>query len=69
LFTQLVPHSHVAGTRIHVHQLAAIVEVLSDRLSTLVDYGVMYREPHQDPGRRTRFAYHLTDAGRELRPG
>jgi DNA-binding HxlR family transcriptional regulator len=41
-------------------------DVLTERLTTLVDYGVMYREPYQEPGSRTRFAYHLTDAGREL---
>jgi DNA-binding HxlR family transcriptional regulator len=46
--------------------LGVAADVLSDRLATLVDYGVMYREPYQEPGRRTRFAYHLTDAGREL---
>jgi DNA-binding HxlR family transcriptional regulator len=41
-------------------------DVLSDRLATLVDYGVMEREPYQEPGARTRFAYRLTPAGREL---
>lgn len=42
-------------------------DVLSDRLSTLVDYGVMEREPYQEPGARARSAYLLTPAGRELR--
>ncbi|MHA6759427.1 winged helix-turn-helix transcriptional regulator [Streptacidiphilus sp. PAMC 29251] len=41
-------------------------DVLSRRLSTLVEYGVMYREPYQEPGSRVRYEYHLTDAGREL---
>ena len=41
-------------------------DVLSDRLATLVDYGVMEREPYQDPGARSRFEYRLTPAGREL---
>jgi DNA-binding HxlR family transcriptional regulator len=41
-------------------------DVLSDRLATLVDYGVMEREPYQDPGARSRFAYRLTSAGRDL---
>jgi DNA-binding HxlR family transcriptional regulator len=41
-------------------------DMLSDRLSTLVRYGVMTREPYRDPGSRTRFAYHLTPAGRDL---
>lgn len=46
--------------------LGVTTDVLSDRLATLVDHGVMYREPYQEPGSRTRFEYHLTDAGREL---
>jgi DNA-binding HxlR family transcriptional regulator len=41
-------------------------DVLTDRLSTLVDYGVMTRESYQEPGQRTRPSYHLTPAGREL---
>jgi DNA-binding HxlR family transcriptional regulator len=41
-------------------------DVLTERLATLVDYGVMTREPYQDPGNRTRDAYVLTPAGREL---
>jgi len=41
--------------------------VLSDRLSTLVEYGVMEREPYQEPGARPRFAYQLTPAGTDLR--
>jgi DNA-binding HxlR family transcriptional regulator len=46
--------------------LGVTSEVLSDRLSTLVEFGVMSREPYQEPGSRTRYSYHLTDAGREL---
>ena len=41
-------------------------DVLADRLSTLVEFGVMTREPYQDPGARMRFEYRLTPAGREL---
>ena len=41
-------------------------DVLTQRLNTLVDYGVLTREPYQEPGSRTRDAYLLTDAGREL---
>jgi DNA-binding HxlR family transcriptional regulator len=46
--------------------LGVAADVLSDRLSTLVDHGVMDREPYQEPGSRTRYAYQLTAAGREL---
>lgn len=41
-------------------------DVLTDRLATLVARGVLTREPYQEPGRRSRFAYVLTPAGREL---
>ena len=41
-------------------------DILSDRLATLVEYGVMAREPYREPGARSRFAYRLTAAGREL---
>lgn len=41
-------------------------DVLTDRLATLVEYGVMERVTYQEPGARTRAAYVLTPAGREL---
>lgn len=41
-------------------------DVLTDRLTTLVDHGVMTRVPYQEPSARSRFEYHLTPAGREL---
>jgi DNA-binding HxlR family transcriptional regulator len=46
--------------------LGVAPDVLTDRLGTLVDYGVMTREPYQEPGSRSRDAYLLTPAGREL---
>jgi DNA-binding HxlR family transcriptional regulator len=46
--------------------LGVAPDVLADRLSTLVDYGVLARVPYQEPGARSRFAYELTPAGREL---
>lgn len=48
-------------------RLGVAPDVLSDRLSTLVEYGVMEREPYQEPGARPRFAYRLTPAGTELK--
>ena len=48
-------------------RLGVAPDVLSDRLSTLVEYGVMEREPYQEPGARPRFAYQLTPAGTDLR--
>ena len=47
-------------------QLGVAPDVLSDRLGTLVEFGVLAREPYQEPGARSRFAYRLTPAGREL---
>jgi DNA-binding HxlR family transcriptional regulator len=48
-------------------RLGIAPDVLTDRLTALVEYGVMEREPYQEPGARSRFAYRLTPAGRELR--
>jgi DNA-binding HxlR family transcriptional regulator len=47
-------------------QLDIAPNLLTDRLSTLVEYGVMTREPYQEAGSRLRHDYHLTAAGREL---
>lgn len=41
-------------------------DVLTDRLGTLVEYGVLIKEPYQEPGSRTRFEYLLTPAGHDL---
>ena len=43
-------------------------DVLTERLATLVDHGVMEKVPYQEPGSRPRDSYVLTDAGRELSP-
>ena len=40
--------------------------VLSERLNTLVEHGVLRREEYREPGRRTRYEYFLTDTGYEL---
>jgi DNA-binding HxlR family transcriptional regulator len=47
-------------------RLGVAPDVLTDRLGTLVDYGVLEREPYQEPGARSRFAYRLTPSGSEL---
>jgi DNA-binding HxlR family transcriptional regulator len=41
-------------------------QVLSNRLATFVDQGILRRVPYQEPGSRTRFEYRLTDKGRDL---
>ncbi|MFD8424532.1 winged helix-turn-helix transcriptional regulator [Streptomyces sp. NPDC059466] len=42
-------------------------DVLTLRLGTLVEGGVMEKRPYREPGARTRFSYHLTPAGEQLR--
>ncbi|MCS7477678.1 winged helix-turn-helix transcriptional regulator [Umezawaea endophytica] len=42
--------------------------LLTDRLTTLVDHGLMRRLPYQEPGARQRHEYRLTEAGVELFP-
>ncbi|MET0699097.1 MAG: helix-turn-helix domain-containing protein [Mycobacterium sp.] len=41
-------------------------DILTARLSTLVEHGVLERRPYREPGRRERHDYHLTQSGREL---
>lgn len=42
--------------------------VLTERLATLVDRGVLRKEPYREEGQRERFEYRLTPAGHELYP-
>ena len=46
--------------------LGVASDVLTERLNTLVEHGVMRKVSYQEPGARARFSYELTDAGREL---
>lgn len=46
--------------------LGVASDVLADRLATLVEHGVLAKEPYREPGERTRHAYRLTPAGAEL---
>src|ERR1700744_776463 len=50
-------------------KLGMAPNVLSERLGTLVDSGLMTREAYQEAGQRVRYEYHLTEAGRELHVG
>lgn len=47
--------------------LGVAPDILTNRLNTLVEAGVLERRPYQEEGRRTRHEYHVTPAGRELR--
>lgn len=42
--------------------------VLTRRLAALTEAGVVTRVPYREPGSRERHEYHLTGAGRDLRP-
>jgi DNA-binding HxlR family transcriptional regulator len=48
--------------------LGAPKAVLSDRLATLVEQGVLARVPYQAEGARQRHEYRLTPKGRDLYP-
>lgn len=47
-------------------RLGVTPDVLTERLNTLVEHGVMEKVPYREPGERARFSYVLTAAGREL---
>jgi DNA-binding HxlR family transcriptional regulator len=46
--------------------LGVASDLLTNRLNTLVEAGVMERRPYQEPGARVRHSYHLSPAGEEL---
>ena len=41
-------------------------DVLTCRLTTLVDAGILVRQSYREPGQRARSSYHLTPSGRDL---
>ena len=43
-------------------------QVLTDRLASLVEHGVLRREPYREPGARIRHEYRLTAKGLDLYP-
>ena len=47
--------------------LGVAPDVLTDRLNTLVEFGVMERRPYREDGGREREEYVLTPAGEDLR--
>ncbi|MFF3946389.1 winged helix-turn-helix transcriptional regulator [Streptomyces sp. NPDC001902] len=48
-------------------ELGIAPDLLTGRLGSLVDEGIMEKRPYREPGSRTRYSYHLTPAGEELR--
>lgn len=49
-------------------RLGAARTVLSARLATLVEQGVLDKVPYREPGQRERDEYRLTEKGRDLQP-
>jgi DNA-binding HxlR family transcriptional regulator len=47
-------------------RLTIASDVLTQRLGVLVEGGVLDKRPYREAGARSRMAYHLTPAGREL---
>jgi DNA-binding HxlR family transcriptional regulator len=43
-------------------------QMLTNRLATLVEHGVLRREPYREPGARAREEYRLTQQGLDLYP-
>ncbi|MDF9714713.1 helix-turn-helix transcriptional regulator [Nocardioides sp. ChNu-99] len=43
-------------------------QVLTTRLATLVDAGLLHRAPYREPGARERHEYRLTEKGLDLQP-
>ena len=43
-------------------------QVLTNRLATLVEHGLLRRQPYQEPGARVRDEYRLTEKGLDLYP-
>ncbi|MDX2847062.1 winged helix-turn-helix transcriptional regulator [Actinacidiphila glaucinigra] len=48
-------------------ELGIAPDLLTGRLGSLVTEGIMEKRPYREPGSRTRYSYHLTPAGEELR--
>jgi DNA-binding HxlR family transcriptional regulator len=42
--------------------------IVAARLKELTDIGLFIKQPYQEPGKRTRYEYLLTDKGRDLVP-
>jgi DNA-binding HxlR family transcriptional regulator len=49
-------------------RIGAPRQVLSDRLNSLVEAGILRRRPYRETGQRTRYEYRLTKAGMDLYP-
>lgn len=58
-------HSGVVRFADIQQRLGIATNLLTTRLATLAAAGVIEKRPYRDTGARTRYEYHLTDAGRD----
>ncbi|BCY09213.1 helix-turn-helix domain-containing protein [Actinoplanes sp. L3-i22] len=68
-WTLLIVRDALAGTTkfdAFRESLRIGADVLTERLATLVDSGVLEKVAYREPGHRGHFEYHLTEAGRQL---
>jgi DNA-binding HxlR family transcriptional regulator len=63
----ILRETHAGRTRFaEIRQSLGIApNLLTTRLATLVEWGVLEKRSYREPGERTRFSYHLTDSGRQ----
>lgn len=69
-WTFLVIREAMAGTTRFADfraTLGVAPDILTNRLNTLVEAGVLERRPYQEDGKRSRHEYHVTPAGADLR--
>jgi DNA-binding HxlR family transcriptional regulator len=66
----IIRESFYGATRFEQFQsvLGCPRNLLSERLSKLVDEGIFERSEYREPGSRARHEYRLTEPGRELMP-
>ena len=66
----IVRDSFLGSTRFSEFQqsLGVAKDVLSNRLATLVEAGILERRTYREPGSRERAEYVLTEPGRDLYP-
>lgn len=66
----LMREAHYGTTRFDdfVRRVGITEAVAATRLRELVQAGLLERRPYQEPGKRTRQEYVLTEAGTDLQP-
>jgi DNA-binding HxlR family transcriptional regulator len=65
----ILREAHVGATRFAEFRdvLGIAPNILTSRLATLVDAGILEKREYRDAGERARSSYHLTPAGQDLK--